>query len=360
MKYTIMGFRQEMLVELGLDTMDATILRYFIDFKESKGMKVKIVDGQAYYWIRYDGVLRELPILNMKKCTVQSRFFKLRDAGVLTHQVIREGGTYSYFGIGEKYIELITSSVNVETENIEDERVEDERVEDENINHERVEDENVNHGRSNKVTVSSENLNYESSNKIKVTSENLKPHNKLKSVDGNKDSVDENSYSGDGNLKGMDGNLKGMDGNLKGYQCESTTNNSSTKDSSIKYNNNLAFLKKGAFEIINYLNLQTGKKFKSDTKVTLSLIKAKFQEGFTVEDFKTVIDNMKARWTGTKFQEYLAPTTLFGSKFETYLNKGKEVGWNGLKRGNVSRDNGEDREEALKEKLMKAILLEDM
>ncbi|MEG1256398.1 hypothetical protein [Clostridium sp.] len=90
MKYTIMGFRQEKLVQLGLDTLDATILRYFIDFKESKGMKVKIVDGQVYYWIRYDGVLRELPILNMKKCTVQCRFFKLRDAGVLTHQVIRE------------------------------------------------------------------------------------------------------------------------------------------------------------------------------------------------------------------------------------------------------------------------------
>ncbi|MEG2657620.1 MAG: conserved phage C-terminal domain-containing protein [Clostridium sp.] len=337
MKYTIMGFRQEKLVQLGLDTMDATILRYFIDFKESKGMKVKIVDGQAYYWIRYDGVLRELPILNMKKCTVQSRFFKLRDAGVLTHQVIREGGTYSYFGIGEKYIELITSSVNVETENIEDER---------------VEDENINHESSNKVTVVSEDINHESRNKIEVVYENLKTHNKLKSIDENKDSVDVDYYSGDGNLQGMDGNLKG-------YQCESTTNNSSTKDSSIKYNNNLAFLRKGAFEIIDYLNLQTGKKFKSDTKVTISLIKSKLQDGFTVEDFRTVIDNMKARWTGTKFQEYLAPTTLFGSKFETYLNQGKEVGWNGLKRGNVSMDNGEDRE-VLKEKLMKAILLEDM
>ncbi|MEG0309199.1 MAG: conserved phage C-terminal domain-containing protein [Clostridium sp.] len=294
MKYTIMGFRQEKLVQLGLDTLDATILRYFIDFKESKGMKVKIVDGQVYYWVRYDGVLRELPILNMKKCTVQSRFFKLRDAGVLTHQVIREGGTYSYFGIGEKYIELISSSVNIEDE---------------------------------------------SSNQVKEASENLGADNNVKSVDENKDSVDVDYYSGDGNPQGVDGNLKG-------YQCESTTNNSSTKDSSIKYNNNLAFLRKGVFEIINYLNLQTGKKFKSDTKVTLSLIKTKFQEGFTVEDFRTVIDNMKSRWTGTKFQEYLAPTTLFDSKFETYLNQGKEVGWYGLKRGNVGMANREDSEDS--------------
>ncbi|MEG2917825.1 MAG: conserved phage C-terminal domain-containing protein, partial [Clostridium sp.] len=212
--------------------------------------------------------------------------------------------------------------------------------------------EDINHESSNKVTVASENLNYESSNKIKVTSENLKPHNKLNSVDENKDSVDHKFYSGDENPQGIDGNLKG-------YQCESTTNNSSTKDSSIKYNNNLAFLKKGAFEIIDYLNLKTGKKFKSNTKVTLSLIKSKFQDGFTVEDFRTVIDNMKTRWTGTKFQEYLVPTTLFGSKFETYLNQGKEVGWNGFKRGNVSMDNGEDRE-VLKDKFMKAILLDDM
>ncbi|MEG1254236.1 conserved phage C-terminal domain-containing protein [Clostridium sp.] len=316
MKYTIMGFRQEKLIQLGLDTLDATILRYFIDFKEAKGMKVQIVDGQAYYWIRYDGILKELPILKMKKCTVQSRFFKLRDAGVLTHQVIREGGTYSYFGIGEKYTELITSGVNIEDENS---------------------------GRL----------------KESVDCDNLEEENNLKSVDENSYSVDENLQCADKNSYSMDKNLQGMDENLKGYQCKPITNNPSIKDPSTKNINNLVFLKKTAFEIIEYLNLQTGKKFRGDTKVTLRLIKARFQEGFTVDDFKTVIDNMRIRWTGTKFQEYLAPTTLFGSKFETYLNQGKEVGCDGLKRGNVVISSGGDKAE-LEEKLRNMVLREDM
>ncbi|MEG2288417.1 MAG: conserved phage C-terminal domain-containing protein [Clostridium sp.] len=316
MKYTIMGFRQEKLVQLGLDILDAIILRYFVDFKEAKGMRIKIVDGQAYYWIRYDGVLKELPILNIKKCTVQSRFFKLRDAGVLTHQVIREGGTYSYFGIGEKYTELITSGVNLDDDN----------------------------GGRLKESCSYDNLAEEKSQKS-ADKDSYRAGYKLNSVDVDSYSVDEN--------------IQCREENLQGYQCESTTNNPSTKDPSIININNPVFLKKKAFEIIEYLNLQTGKKFRSDTKVTLRLIKAKFQEGFTMDDFRNVIDNMKIRWTGTKFQEYLAPTTLFAGKFETYLNQGKEVQGNGFKRGNVVMTSGVDKA-SLKEKLRNIVLREDM
>ncbi|HBL06495.1 MAG TPA: hypothetical protein DDZ33_06115, partial [Clostridium sp.] len=108
MKHTIMGFRQDKLIKFGLDIIDASILRYFIDFKESNGMNTREVEGHIYYWLRYDAVLREFPIFRMKKCTVQSRFFKLRDAGMLTHLVVREKGTYSFFGIGENYKELTT------------------------------------------------------------------------------------------------------------------------------------------------------------------------------------------------------------------------------------------------------------
>ena len=44
------------------------------------------------------------------------------------------------------------------------------------------------------------------------------------------------------------------------------------------------------------------------------------KEGFTIEDFKTVIDKKAAEWQGTDFEQYLWPTTLFGTKFEGYLN----------------------------------------
>ena len=44
------------------------------------------------------------------------------------------------------------------------------------------------------------------------------------------------------------------------------------------------------------------------------------EEGFTVEDFKTVIDKKCADWLTTDFEQYLRPSTLFGTKFESYLN----------------------------------------
>lgn len=80
-------------------------------------------------------------------------------------------------------------------------------------------------------------------------------------------------------------------------------------------------------DIVEYLNLKTGKNYKHKSKATRDLIKARMNEEFTVEDFKRVIDNMSAKWKGDKkMDEYLRPSTLFGTKFESYLNvnPGKE------------------------------------
>lgn len=74
-------------------------------------------------------------------------------------------------------------------------------------------------------------------------------------------------------------------------------------------------------DIIDYLNERTGKSYKYTTKKTITLIKARLDEKFTVDDFKTVIDKKCAEWTGTDFEQYLRPVTLFGTKFESYLNQ---------------------------------------
>lgn len=74
--------------------------------------------------------------------------------------------------------------------------------------------------------------------------------------------------------------------------------------------------------IVSYLNQKIGSKYKPTTGKTQTLIKARLNEGFTVDDFKTVIDNMCAEWIGdAKMQAYLRPETLFGTKFESYLNR---------------------------------------
>lgn len=76
-------------------------------------------------------------------------------------------------------------------------------------------------------------------------------------------------------------------------------------------------------EIIDYLNDKTGKHYKPNTSKTKTVIEARIKEGFTLEDFKTVIDNKTKQWLGGSYDKYLRPETLFGSKFEGYLNESK-------------------------------------
>lgn len=72
--------------------------------------------------------------------------------------------------------------------------------------------------------------------------------------------------------------------------------------------------------IIDYLNEKAKTAYRANSKNTIKHINARFAEGYTVEDFKTVIDKKYAEWKGTEMEQYLCPDTLFGTKFEKYLN----------------------------------------
>lgn len=74
--------------------------------------------------------------------------------------------------------------------------------------------------------------------------------------------------------------------------------------------------------VIKYLNAKAGTNYRATNKATQRLIKARFNEGMTTKDFKKVIDTKCADWLkDPKMCEYLRPATLFGSKFESYLNQ---------------------------------------
>ena len=73
-------------------------------------------------------------------------------------------------------------------------------------------------------------------------------------------------------------------------------------------------------DVLDYLNEKAKKNFRSSNKTTQQHINARLSEGFTVDDFKTVIDKKCAEWIGTDYEQYLRPQTLFGTKFESYLN----------------------------------------
>lgn len=74
-------------------------------------------------------------------------------------------------------------------------------------------------------------------------------------------------------------------------------------------------------DIIDYLNSKLDANYKWDNPNTKELINRRLNEGFNKDDFKTVIDKKYTDWKGTKYEKYLVPTTLFGEKFESYLNQ---------------------------------------
>lgn len=73
--------------------------------------------------------------------------------------------------------------------------------------------------------------------------------------------------------------------------------------------------------IISHLNEKAGTKYKASTAKTKSVINGRLAEGFKLEDFISVIDKKCEEWLGDeKMEKYLRPETLFGTKFEGYLN----------------------------------------
>lgn len=75
-------------------------------------------------------------------------------------------------------------------------------------------------------------------------------------------------------------------------------------------------------KIIDYLNSKAGVHYKHNANATKRVIDARLKEGYTLADFIAVIDKKVAEWINNpEMSKYLRPTTLFGPKFESYLNQ---------------------------------------
>ena len=92
--------------------------------------------------------------------------------------------------------------------------------------------------------------------------------------------------------------------------------NNKKKDKKVKNDKNIYK------DIVEYLNKKSNKNFRHSTKATQRFIDARLNEGFTLDDFKKVIDIKSNQWLGGEMEQYLRPQTLFGTKFESYLNEG--------------------------------------
>lgn len=118
-------------------------------------------------------------------------------------------------------------------------------------------------------------------------------------------------------------NINGINANINFINV---CNNQQSKVNKSKENkskeNNISIVDKIDYKsIVDYLNSKCNTNYRHTTKSTREKIKARFNEGFTYDDFKTVIDKKANEWLNTDMAKYLRPETLFGNKFESYLNQ---------------------------------------
>lgn len=74
--------------------------------------------------------------------------------------------------------------------------------------------------------------------------------------------------------------------------------------------------------VIDYLNEKAGTRYEYNSSKTITLLNTLFKKGYAIEDIKKVIDIKCKEWLHQEtMKKYLRPRTLFGNKFEDYLNQ---------------------------------------
>ena len=116
MKYTISGFSQLAAVNFNLDSVDLHMLRWIVDFIDSNRMRSMTLDGEKYYWVSYQGLIDDLPILYLKKDAIYKRLKRMCELGILKKKTVFSGGKFSYFTYGENFNELLKSYEQLEYE----------------------------------------------------------------------------------------------------------------------------------------------------------------------------------------------------------------------------------------------------
>ena len=132
---------------------------------------------------------------------------------------------------------------------------------------------------------------------------------KIQDLKNSKPSIEENKKQGFENFECKD--LKNSNACI-----EKISNNKELNNNNLNKELNNIYK-----EAVDYLNQKAGTKYKSNSKNTTKHIKARLNDGYTLEDFKIVIDKKCSEWLNTDMEKYLCPETLFGAKFEKYLNQ---------------------------------------
>lgn len=281
MRVEVLGFKQEELMRQGVSLDEALILRDIEDIINSGKTATYFCeeDGKMYHWIFYNKVLDDIPILNISKerlariiihnlCEKPEDFDeKFESCSERTQKDMRQ----------RKYLGLLKSKVV----------------------------KNTAEGTRSYFTFTDKF--YEMREEI-FSEEGMT--NTSEGCDVNvewarrKRLVRQNENVG----RGSDVNVFSD----KTKMCSRTRRKRRNKDIYINI----------YIDIVEYLNEKANKNYKHNSDKTRRFIDARLNEGFTLEDFKKVIDNKCRSWLNDeRMNQYLRPETLFGTKFEAYLNE---------------------------------------
>lgn len=111
MKFTVEGFSQKVLVEIGLNLEETLLLRWFIDFQSSGSMKKIHNADKEYCWVNYQAVSDDLPIIASNKYKVSRLFESMVEKGIFERFTYRVGGVYSTFRIMSEVYEPLIKDV---------------------------------------------------------------------------------------------------------------------------------------------------------------------------------------------------------------------------------------------------------
>ena len=127
MRNSIFGFNQEYATSLhkniekngkentlSLDINDLAILRWLIDFSHTGRMETISIGYNVYYWISYDKVIEDLPLLNIGKDMLYRRLKKMVELEILSFY--SKNGSQSYFGFGKNYENMISNEYHQNSE----------------------------------------------------------------------------------------------------------------------------------------------------------------------------------------------------------------------------------------------------
>lgn len=114
MKYSVMGFSQEKIMQLNnsgcnIDITDLAILSWLEKIANSPNTVKEVKENKVFFWVKYQALLDDMPILNIKKRMLYARLQKMVDAGILLHESKKAGGTYSFYAFSDVYNGLVFS-----------------------------------------------------------------------------------------------------------------------------------------------------------------------------------------------------------------------------------------------------------